>query len=93
MTIVAILDSLNCTAAIRRSNDPPTVAATFPTKMGGTAASAWLRRFFVARRKTKDRMHITADRFVRYSKTMNSRDSLLDLCISLAGCGKSVVVG
>ena len=83
VTIVATCNPLKCTDALQRPYMDATDAATFPKKVGGIAASAWMRRFFTARRNTKDRMHITADRFVRYSRTKSSRDSLLDLCICL----------
>jgi len=81
--IVATFNSLNCSEALQRSNKAATDAATFPRRVRKAAASAWIRRFFAARLHTKDRMHITADRFVRYSRTKSSPDSFLDLCICL----------
>jgi uncharacterized protein YutE (UPF0331/DUF86 family) len=55
----------------------------FAKSVSGKAASAWVRQFFRACGNTRDRMHITADRFVRYSRADNVNDSLMDLCISL----------
>ncbi len=83
VAIVATFNSLSCTGAVQRPDFSSTTAATFPSKLQGVAAIAWLRRFFNARNKAKDSMHITADRFVRYCKTITSPDSLLDLCICL----------
>jgi hypothetical protein len=56
---------------------------TFGKSINGVATSRWLRQFFVARKNTQGRMHITADRFVRYLRGRDSGDSLTDLCISL----------
>jgi hypothetical protein len=55
----------------------------FAAAIVGTAAVKWIRYFFRAARNTPDRMHITADRFVRYLRATNTTDGLLDLCISL----------
>jgi hypothetical protein len=68
---------------LRRSIPSSGDQATFPEKLGRVASAAWMRRFFRARTNTKDRLHITADRYVRYSKGDGSRDSLVDLCICL----------
>jgi hypothetical protein len=83
VTIVAVLNSSSCSDALRRSYHETTAPPAFAKKVVKGAASTWVRRFFAARRSTKDRMHITADRFVRYSKMNNSRDALVDLSICL----------
>jgi hypothetical protein len=83
LTTVAILSNSGCTDALQRSYREETEQPAFPKKVVKAAASTWLRHFFAARRKTKDRLHITADRFVRYSRMNNSRDALVDLCICL----------
>jgi hypothetical protein len=83
ITYVAILNASNCTDALRRSYQEPNEPARFPKKMVKAAASTWVRHFFSARQKTKDKLHITADRFVRYSRMNDSRDALVDLCICL----------
>jgi len=81
---VAHLAADSCVHASRLPLRSPGVnQPIFGRAMSGVAASKWLRQFFVARRNTQDRMHITADRFVRYLRGQNSRDSLTDLCISL----------
>src|SRR5205823_5050921 len=73
----------NCSDALQRSYQETAEPPTFPKKVVKAAASTWVRHFFGARRRTKDKLHITADRFVRYSRMNNSRDALLDLCICL----------
>ncbi len=83
VTIVAMLNASACTEAAQRSFSENTDTATFAKKVVKSAASAWVRRFFAARRNSKDRLHITADRFVRYSKQIASPDAMVDLCICL----------
>ena len=83
ITTVAIFTGLTCSEAVQRTYPELLAPPRFPKKLVKTAASTWLRYFFVARKKTKDRLHITADRFVRYLTTNNSRDALVDLCICL----------
>lgn len=80
---VATLSTSNCTGALQRSYAEITEPPTFPKKLVKTAASTWVRYFFLARHRTKDKLHITADRFVRYLRMYNSRDALVDLCICL----------
>lgn len=74
----------NCVAAEHRlsvfSQSTPPI---FAKSLTGDTATKWLVRFLNARGKISDRMHITADRFVRYSQGKHLADSLLDLCISL----------
>lgn len=83
ITMVATLNDSTCSDALQRSYreipDPP----RFAKKVVKAAASNWVRHFFTARRKTKDKLHITADRFVRYSRQRSSLDALVDLCICL----------
>jgi hypothetical protein len=83
ITIVATLGGSNCTDALQRSHLETTEPPTFPKKLVKAAPSTWLRHFFAARLRTKDKLHVTADRFVRYLRMSNSRDALLDLCICL----------
>lgn len=83
ITIVATLTSSSCTDAARRAYQGSVGRPTFPKKLVNAAAITWVRHFFAARHKTKDKLHITADRFVRYSREDDSRDGLLDLCICL----------
>jgi hypothetical protein len=83
VTIVATLNASICTDALQRScgqmHEPP----RFAKKVVNSAASSWVRHFFTARRKAKDKLHITTDRFVRYSRQSTSPDALVDLCICL----------
>ncbi|MGA3370603.1 MAG: hypothetical protein ABSC48_02460 [Terracidiphilus sp.] len=84
VNVLATFTSGGCSAAeLRYSNARAQPAATFGKLIGGAAATKWLARFLIARGKTPDRMHITADRFVRYSRGYNLADTLLDLCICL----------
>lgn len=82
--IAASFNGPSCTEAVRRP--PPRkdmVTPKFSKTVNGTVATEWIRTFFKARQNSLDRMHITADRFVRYLRTDNVGDSLMDLCISL----------
>ena len=83
IVIVATLDAVRCNDALQRSYQGTRELPTFPRRLVKSAASKWVRQFFAARRKTKDGLHITADRFVRYLRMNNSRDALVDLCICL----------
>jgi hypothetical protein len=82
IAIVAAVSASNCSDALLRPSQG-TTPPTFAKKVVKAAASTWVRHFFTARRNTRDKMHITADRFVRYSKMNNSHDALVDLCICL----------
>jgi Apea-like HEPN len=83
ITIVSTINASNCVGALTRSYQEKTIVPAFPRKLVKSAASTWMRHFFEARRKPKDKLHITADRFVRYLRMNNSRDALVDLCICL----------
>jgi hypothetical protein len=83
ITIVAALNASTCGDALERSYREAPEPPRFAKKVVKSAASTWVRRFFAARRNAKDRLHITADRFVRYSRQRASPDALVDLCICL----------
>jgi Apea-like HEPN len=83
ITMVATLNASTCSDALQRFHREPPTSPRFAKKVVDAAASTWIRHFFVARRKTKDKLHITADRFVRYSRQSSSLDALVDLCICL----------
>jgi len=83
ITMVATLSPSGCIEALQRYYPETKESPKFPKKLVKAAGSTWIRHFFTARRRTKDRLHITADRFVRYLRMNNSRDALVDLCISL----------
>lgn len=55
----------------------------FPSRLTSKGVSQWLRRCALARKQSRDRMHITASRYVRYARTDQTSDALLDLSISL----------
>src|SRR5437867_4341587 len=81
--LVATLNAFTCNEARQRSYREITGPPRFAKKVVKTAASTWVRYFFTARRKAKDKLHITADRFVRYLRQSNPLDALVDLCICL----------
>jgi hypothetical protein len=83
VTTVVTFNGSKCIDALQRSYGGGADAPTFPKKVVKAAASTWLRHLFAALRRSKGGLHITADRFVRYSRTKSSRDSLVDLCICL----------
>lgn len=56
---------------------------TFTAGVDGEGAAKWLARCVDARAKLKTRLHITADRYVRYERASSITDGLLDLCICL----------
>lgn len=59
------------------------IVPQFARRMNGRATSQWIKRCSMARLNLKDRMHITASRYVRYARADNRLDALTDLCISL----------
>lgn len=83
IAIVALMTATACTRAEYRSHDRTLTPPTFPKRMVRSAPCAWVRHLFRARLKTKDKLHITAYRFVRYSKAKNIQDALVELCICL----------
>lgn len=72
-----------CTDAFFRPTVESQIDAVFPAKMKEGASNIWFRQLLMVRKKSKDRLHITADRFVRYSRIQETPDALLDLCICL----------
>jgi hypothetical protein len=83
ISLIANITASGCTEAIQRMPSGTTDLPKFPKKLARRAPSAWLRHFFEVRQKVKDKIHITADRYVRYLRTQDTRDGLLDLCICL----------
>jgi hypothetical protein len=79
---VAKFNGPSCVGALQRSFQSSAESPSFPKGVEGRAASKWLRHFFEVRGKASS-LHITADRFVRFLRADNSRDSLVDLCICL----------
>jgi hypothetical protein len=55
----------------------------FAHRINALVVAQWLRRCLLARKNLKDRFHVTAHRYVKYAKSKNDPDALLDLCISL----------
>jgi hypothetical protein len=83
ITTVATFNASTCSEALQRYYLETPEVPRFAKKVVKSAASTWVRHFFTARRKSKDKLHITADRFVRYSRQSTSPDALVDLCICL----------
>lgn len=65
----------------RSSTDSPDIS--FVSGLTATGLLQWLRRCLQAKSNLKDRMYITAHRFVRSARAENSADRVMDLCISL----------
>jgi hypothetical protein len=82
ITITAVLSNNRCGSALMRPTANST-APQFPAKLKNNAASTWIRHFFTAKNKSKDGLHVTADRFVRFCKAGSTPDGLVDLCICL----------
>ena len=57
--------------------------AEFVDTVTGKAAAQWLSRCILSMTKLKERLHITARRYVRFATASDEADGLLDLCISL----------
>jgi hypothetical protein len=66
---------------------PPSISdstdISFVDTLTASGMLQWLRRCLLAQTNSKDRLHITANRFVRFVKSENSADAIMDLCISL----------
>jgi Apea-like HEPN len=73
----------DCTDAFYRSVPETKSAVVFSKNIKEGTSNIWFRQLLTARKRSKDRLHITADRFVRYSRIQNTQDALLDLCICL----------
>lgn len=65
----------------RPTSDSPDIS--FVSGLTAAGLLQWLRRCLQAKRNLKDRMHITAHRFVRSVKSESFADGIMDLCISL----------
>jgi hypothetical protein len=72
ITTVATLNVTNCSDVLQRTYQETSESPTFPKKLVKTAACTWVRHFFSARHRTKDKLHITADRFVRRTPVTRS---------------------
>lgn len=57
--------------------------AKFVNSLKNDATAQWLSRCYSAKGNLKDRVHVTANRYVRFARSNDLQDSLLDLCISL----------
>ncbi len=65
----------------RSTTDSPDIS--FVKELTASGMLQWLQRCLQAQRKLKGRMHITANRFVRFAKSESIADAIMDLCISL----------
>jgi len=63
------------------STDSPDIS--FVSGLTAMGLLQWLRRCVEAKTRLKERMHITAHRFVRSLRADNAADKIMDLCISL----------
>jgi hypothetical protein len=81
-SIVAVFSDGACISAkhlAREEQTPP----QFPSRLSSKGVCEWLRRCGLAQKQSRDRMHITASRYVRYARAKQISDALLDLSISL----------
>ena len=62
---------------------PDSTDMTFVKGLTAAGFLQWLRRCLRALASLKDRMHITANRFVRFARSDSLSDGIMDLCISL----------
>lgn len=69
VTMVATLHASTCSDALQRSNRETPGAPRFAKKVVKSAASIWIRHCFTARRKTKNKLHITAEPICTLRKT------------------------
>jgi hypothetical protein len=83
LPVGAILSGDKCIFAKVLPSENAAQPCVFPRKLNGAAATQWLRRCFLAQRKLRERMHVTAHRYVTYSRLKTGQDALLDLSISL----------
>jgi hypothetical protein len=81
---VAILSNGKCSHVLHvpRSSSY-SQGISFVSGLTATGLLQWLRRCLQAKANLKDRMHITAHRFIRSARAENSADRIMDLCISL----------
>lgn len=82
-SIAAIFSGDKCTFARLTSQDSIDATCAFADQLTGVVISQWMKKCILAYRRQKNRIHVTAHRYVRYSRTLKDLDSLLDLCISL----------
>jgi hypothetical protein len=83
VTMAGIITKSKCTDSIERSIPESVLPPQFPKRLATGNTNIWFRQLFTARKAVKDRLRVTAGRFVRYSRTQSSQESLLDLCICL----------
>ena len=79
----AIFSGEKCVFAKIMRSESTTQPCTFPHSLNAAAATQWLRRCFLAQKNLRDRMHVTAHRYIKYSRSRTEQDALLDLAISL----------
>jgi hypothetical protein len=81
-SIVAIFSKNHCVGAESLA-EAVSPEIRFIKTINGVGIAQWLYVCSLARKNLNERMHITADRFVRYIRSTNTADALMDLCISL----------
>lgn len=83
--IVAVFSNEKCIKAISLPRHEPGTSekVAFSNGMNSSIAIHWLQRCLLAKRNHKERMHIMAERYVRYRRSGRIHDGLLELCICL----------
>ena len=82
--VSALFSGTQCTKAEKPKflySEKPTLS--FPNTLKGVAVPQWLRRCHNAYNSEKNRINITAERYIRYIRAVGTAEGLLDLCISL----------
>ena len=79
---VALFNNGSC-ISVRQLARRSALKPSFPLELTSKGACQWLRQCLRAEKKARERLHITADRYVRYATADHISDGLLDLSISL----------
>ena len=83
VSLAASIGVGGCHDAIMHAFPDDNSSAKFARGLKPGNSNVWFRTLFRARNNAKDQLHVTANRFVRYSRVQDTPDALLDLCISL----------
>jgi hypothetical protein len=81
-SVIALFNDGACIFAKRLAREEPT-KIQFPSRLSSKGLCQWLQRCALAQKRSGDRMHVTASRYVRYARANQVSDALLDLSISL----------
>ena len=84
LLLAVMLDKGHCIDLMRLPRfDADLAIPTYLPRLRKETVSQWVSTCVKAYQKSKDRLHITMYRFIRYGRTLNLADRLMDLAISL----------